>query len=219
MTVPSVAAPIRIVLADDHPIVLHGLAQLFGRHDDISVVATCPDGHAAISAVADHRPDLLVVDLRMGPLGGLDVLRALATDGVECRSIMLTAAASDDEIVEAMRLGASALMLKDESPEALVDCVRRVYRGEQWLERDSVAGALKRVLQRESIARDTTAALTPRESEIVKMVAQGLRNKAIAERLSISEGTVKVHLHNIFQKCGLDGRLELALYAQEKGLA
>ena len=142
--------PIRVVLADDHPIVLHGLAQLLARHEDIAVVAACNDGAAAIAAVVDARPDLLLVDLRMEPLGGLDVLRALAAQHVDCRSIVLTAAASDEEIVEAMRLGAMAVMLKDESPEALVDCVRRVYRGEQWIERESVAGALKRVLQREA---------------------------------------------------------------------
>ena len=209
---------IRIVLADDHPIVLHGLEQLLGRHDDISVVATCADGRSAIAAVLEQCPDVLLVDLRMEPLGGLDVLRALATKAAPCPSIMLTAAASDDEIVEAMRLGARALILKDESPDVLLDCVRRVYRGEQWIDREKVAAAFKRVLQRESSAQQTVSALTPREAEIVKMVARGLRNKAIAEQLKISEGTVKVHLHNIFEKCGLDGRLELVLYAQDKGL-
>lgn len=210
--------PIRLVLADDHPIVLHGLAQLFGRHEDVAVVATCGDGQAAVDAVRAHRPDLLVIDLRMEPLGGLDVLRALAKDAVPCNAILLTAAASDDDVVEAMRLGAKALILKDESPDALVECVRRVSRGEHWLGRESVAGAFERVLQRENAARGT-APLTPREAEIVKMVARGLRNKAIAVQLKISEGTVKVHLHHIFEKCGLDGRLELALYAQEKGLS
>jgi DNA-binding NarL/FixJ family response regulator len=210
--------PIRVVLADDHPIVLHGLAQLLAPRKDISVVATCSDGRSAVAAVIDLRPDVLVVDLRMEPFGGLDVLRALSTQASTCRSIILTAAVTDDEIVQAIRLGAMALIMKDESPDIVIECIHRIHRGEKWIERESVAGAFQRVMHRERHARESTAALTPREAEIVKMVALGLRNKVIAEKLTISEGTVKVHLHNVFEKYGLDGRLELALYAREKGL-
>ena len=100
----------------------------------------------------------------------------------------------------------------------VVSCVRRVHQGEQWIDRDTVARAFRTVLEREAAAREATMMLTPREIEIVRMVAQGLRNKAIAERLSISEGTVKVHLHNIYDKFGVDRRLELVLCAQQKGL-
>jgi DNA-binding NarL/FixJ family response regulator len=210
--------PIRLVLADDHPIVLHGLQQLFARHGDFSIVAACADGASAIDAVRAHRPDVLVLDLRMAPWNGLDVLRALARDQLACRTVLLTAAVADDEVVEAMKLGAMGLVLKEESPDALLDCVRRVHRGEQWIERETVTRAFKTVLTREAAATEAQAALTPREIEIVRMVARGLRNKAIAERLAISEGTVKVHLHNIYEKFGVDGRLELVLCAQEKGL-
>ena len=113
----------------------------------------------------------------------------------------------------------------DPSPEQILEMtlqtgrVRRVHGGEQWIERETVTRAFKTVLERESASTDAEAALTPRELEIVKMVAKGLRNKAIAEQLAISEGTVKVHLHNIYQKLNVDGRLELVLCAQEKGLA
>ena len=129
-----------------------------------------------------------------------------------------TAIVRDDEVMEAVKLGVRGIVLKESSPEVLVDCVRRVYRGEQWLERETVTRALQRVLNRDGVERDAGESLTPREIEIVRMVAQGMRNKVIAERLSISEGTVKVHLHNVYEKLGVDGRLELVLSAQQKGL-
>jgi DNA-binding NarL/FixJ family response regulator len=210
--------PIRIALADDHPIVLQGLQQLFERHSDFEVVCGCTTGNAALIAVRTHRPDVLVLDLRMPQGSGLDVLRAIAAEKLECRTVLLTAAVSDDEVVEAVRLGARGLILKESPPEALVDCVRRVFRGEQWLERETLTDAFRRALDREAATREAADALTPREIEIVRMVAQGLRNRAIAERLSISEGTVKVHLHNIYEKFAVDGRLELLLSARNRGL-
>jgi two-component system, NarL family, nitrate/nitrite response regulator NarL len=209
---------IRIALADDHPIVLQGLQQLFERHSDFEVVSCCTTGNAALIAVRTHRPDVLVLDLRMPEGSGLDVLRAIAAEKLECRTVLLTAAVSDDEVVEAVRLGARGLILKESPPEALVDCVRRVFRGEQWLERETLTDAFRRALDREAATREAADALTPREIEIVRMVAQGLRNRAIAERLSISEGTVKVHLHNIYEKFAVDGRLELLLSARNRGL-
>jgi DNA-binding NarL/FixJ family response regulator len=109
-------------------------------------------------------------------------------------------------------------VLKESAPDTLLNCVRRVFEGEEWIDRDTLSRAFGRVLQRESAAREAGKNLTPRELEIVRMIAQGLRNKAVATRLSISEGTVKIHLHNIYEKLGVDGRLELVLFAQEKGL-
>jgi DNA-binding NarL/FixJ family response regulator len=209
---------IRLVLADDHPIVLQGLQQLFGRHDDFEVVASCADGGAALAAVAEHQPDVLVIDLRMPGKSGLDVLRALSAAHSACHTVLLTAIVRDDEVMEAVKLGVRGIVLKESSPDVLIDCVRRVYRGEQWIERETVTRALQRALHRDSGDRDPGDSLTPREIEIVRMVAQGLRNKVIAERLSISEGTVKVHLHNVYEKLGVDGRLELVLSAQQKGL-
>ena len=209
---------IRLVVADDHPIVLQGLQQLFERHDDFEVVCSCPDGVTALEAVAKHQPDVLVMDLRMPGKSGLEVLRELSAAQSQCRSILLTAIVRDNEVREAVKLGVRGIVLKESSPEVLVDCVRRVYRGEQWIERETVTRALQRVLDREVAEREAGETLTPREIVIVRMVAQGLRNKAIADRLSISEGTVKVHLHNVYEKLGVDGRLELVLCAQQKGL-
>jgi DNA-binding NarL/FixJ family response regulator len=211
--------PIRIVLADDHPIVLQGLQQLFERQGDFDVLCCCSDGVSTIDAVREREPDVLVLDLRMPGKTGLDVLRELSPARLKCRTVLLTAAVRDEEVVEAMKLGAMGLVLKESSPEVLIDCVRRVHAGESWIDRETVTHALWATLQRESSAREAGETLTPREIEIVRMVAQGLRNKAIAARLSISEGTVKVHLHNIYEKFGVDGRLELVLSAQQKGIA
>ena len=209
---------IRLVLVDDHPIVLQGLEQLFERYDDFEVVSCCADGATALDAVEKYQPDVLVMDLRMPGLSGLDVLRSLSMRQSRCRSVLLTAIVRDSEVMEAVTLGVRGIVLKESSPDVLIDCVRRVYRGEQWIERETVTRALQRVLDRGSAERDARETLTPREIEIVRMVAQGLRNKVIAERLSISEGTVKVHLHNVYEKLGVDGRLELVLCAQQKGL-
>jgi DNA-binding NarL/FixJ family response regulator len=209
---------IRIALADDHPIVLQGLQQLFERQPDFQIVCCSANGNDALAAVRVHRPDVLVLDLRMPQGSGLDVLRAIAAEKLPCRTVLLTAAVADDEVMEAVRLGASGLILKESPPEALVDCVRRVHRGEQWLEHETVTRAYRNVRDRDSADKDAAASLTPRELEIVRMVAQGLRNRAIADRLSISEGTVKVHLHNIYEKFGVDGRLALLLSARHKGL-
>lgn len=210
--------PIRIVLADDHPIVLQGLQHLFERESDFEVVSCCHDSAAALEAVRAQQPDVLVLDLRMPGGNGLDVLREISNDHLPCRTVLLTAAINEEQVVEAMKLGASGLVLKESPPDALVSCVRRVHQGEQWIDRETVARAFRTVLDREAATREASLTLTPREIEIVRMVAQGLRNKAIAERLSISEGTVKVHLHNIYEKFGVDGRLELVLCAQQKGL-
>lgn len=209
---------IRVVLVDDHPIVLQGLQHLFERHDEFRVVACCPDADGALAAVRRHRPDVLVLDLRMPGRSGLDVLRTLANERIACRAVLLTAAISDDQVLEAVQLGAAGLVLKESPPEALLECVRHVHRGEQWIDRDTVTRALSTIRDREAAESEAAHTLTPREIEIVRMVAQGLRNRAIAERLSISEGTVKVHLHNIYEKFGVNGRLELLLTAQQKGM-
>jgi DNA-binding NarL/FixJ family response regulator len=171
-----------------------------------------------LKTVNEKQVDVLVLDQRMPGKTGLDVLRALAGDQLPCRTVLLTAALRDDEVVEAVRLGATGVILKEASPDTLLDCVRRVHRGEQWIDHETLSRAFGHVLQRESAAREAGKMLTPREIEIVKMIASGLRNKAIADRLTISEGTVKIHLHNIYEKLGVDGRLELVLFAQEKGL-
>ena len=207
---------IRLVIVDDHPIVLQGLKQLFEREADFAVTATCQDADVAFSVLKRERPDVLLLDLRMPGATGLELIRALTDAGIACPTVLLTAAIDDAEVIEAVKMGVRGLVMKDSAPETLIDAVRRVHNGEQWLDQSTVTRAFQTALNRETAVQD--AALTPRELDIVRMVGEGLRNRAIAARLSISEGTVKVHLHNIYEKLGVDGRLELTLCAQQKGL-
>jgi DNA-binding NarL/FixJ family response regulator len=207
---------IKLVVADDHPIILHGLQRLFEREPDFEVVRSCLGGNDALEAVQELTPDVLVLDLKMVDRHGLDVLRALKAEGRSCRTVILTAAMRDDEVAQAVALGVAGIVLKEEPPSVLVDCVRDVYRGQQRIDAATLgAGGRSRPAPALDEARP---ALTPREAEIVRLVALGLRNKELAQRLSITEGTVKIHLHNIYDKLGVDGRLELVLSAQQKGL-
>ena len=210
---------IRLVLVDDHPIILHGLQRLFEYEADIEVVRTCAKIDEAVDAIRTIAPDVLVLDLKMQDGHGLDVMRALKTEGRVCPTVILTAAMHDDELTEAMALGVAGIVLKESPPASLVDCVRDVHRGERRIDLETLTRAVERRRPRPQTSGDRTRPpLTPRETEIVRLVAQGLRNKELAQRLSITEGTVKIHLHNIYDKLGVDGRLELVLTAQQKGL-
>jgi DNA-binding NarL/FixJ family response regulator len=210
---------IRLVLADDHPLILDGLAALFAAAGGFDVVARCRDGEEALAAVRQHRPDLLVLDLLMPRLDGLGVLRKLRDATNPPRVVVLTAAVDEDEVLEAIRLGVRGVVLKEMAPELLVRCVHRVHAGGEWLERASVARALEKMIRREETEKDAAEALTTRELEVVRLVAEGLRNKEIADRLSIGEGTVKIHLHRVYEKLGVDGRVPLANLAHERGWA
>jgi DNA-binding NarL/FixJ family response regulator len=209
---------IRLVLADDHPIILDGLEVLFRMEQDIQVVARCVNGEEALQAVRQHRPDILILDIRMPGKDGLAVLREMRDEDLSTQVVLLTVALEEEETLEALRLGVRGVVLKEMAPQMLVQCVRKVHAGDQWLERRSVGRALEKLLSREAGAREVAGVLTPREIEVVRMVAAGFRNKEIGDKLSISEGTVKIHLHHIYEKLHLTGRLELARYAQDKGL-
>jgi DNA-binding NarL/FixJ family response regulator len=210
--------PIRLVLADDHPIVLDGLERLFRAEADMEVLARCANGDETLRAVRHRRPDVAVLDIRMPGLDGLAVLRVVHREKLETRVVLLTASLDEDDLLEAVRLGVRGVVLKEMASQLLVQCVRKVHAGEKWLERQSFSRALEKMLRREAGAREAARVLTPREIEVVRMVAGGLRNREIGERLSISEGTVKIHLHNVYEKLQVTGRVELAAYAREKGL-
>ena len=210
--------PIGLVLADDHPIVLDGLEHLFRLEQDFKVLARCRDSEETLQAVRKHRPDVLILDIRMPGMGGLEVLRQVKKERLPTRVVLLTAALDDDDALEAIRLRVSGVVLKEMAPRLLVQCIRKVHAGGQWLEKRSFGRVMETMLRRESGARQMAEVLTPREIEIVRLVASGLRNKVIAGKLHISEGTIKVHLHHIYEKLQVDGRLELTLYAKDNGL-
>jgi DNA-binding NarL/FixJ family response regulator len=208
----------RLVLADDHRLVLEALELLLGREEDLEVVATCVDGREALAAVRRHHPDILVLDLRMPHLDGLGVLRELASAGDRTQVVVLTAGVDERELVEAIRLGARGVVLKEMPSRLLLQCLRKVHAGEQWLEKRSVAAALESLMRRDRGAAEMRGLLTPRELSVLRLLANGLRYLAIGEQLHIGEGTVKTHLHNVYRKLKVDGRLALMRVAREKGL-
>ncbi|MBI3780014.1 MAG: response regulator transcription factor [candidate division NC10 bacterium] len=210
--------PIGLVLADDHPIILDGLDHLFRQEEDFKVLARCRDGEETLQAVRKHRPDVLILDLRMPGKDGLAVLREVRKEKRPTRVVLLTAEMSDAEALEAIRLRVNGVVLKEMAPQLLVKCIHKVHAGGQWWEKRSLGRAMETMLRREAGEREIAGVLTPRELQIVRLVASGLHNKEIADKLTISEGTVKIHLHHIYEKLHVDGRLELTLYAQDKGL-
>ena len=210
---------IRIVIADDHPFILDGLEQLFRGEQDCEIVARALNGEEALKAVERYRPDVLVLDVRMPQMDGIDLLRQLHHKQSQTRVVLLTASIDDARLLEAFRLGASGLVLKESAPRLLVQSVRQVVAGEQSWNGKAIAGALRLVLQREQAVASLSSTLTPREVEVTRMVASGMRNKEIASRLEITEGTVKFHLHSIYEKLQIDGRYALMSYARDHGLA
>jgi two-component system nitrate/nitrite response regulator NarL len=209
---------IRLVLADDHPLILDALEGLFRSHGGFEVVAACKNGSEAVKAVRRHRPDVLVLDLGLPDKNGIEVMRELAGDHLPTRTVLLTAAIEDSEMLEALRLGVSGVLLKEMPLSSMIQCVQKVHAGESWLETHSAARAIKKLVRQESGTREAAGLLTPRELEIVRMLGRGLRNKELASRMSISENTVKAHLSRIYAKLKVDGRVALLRYAEDKGL-
>ena len=209
---------VHLVLADDHPIVLDGLESLFRLEPDFQVVARCINGEETLVAVRRHRPDILILDLRMPRGDGLEILRTLRREKLPTKVVLLAAALEEDEILDALRLGVRGVVLKELAPQLLVECVRKVHAGEQWLEKQLSSRVLETLLRREAGGRAASSVLTPREIEIVRMVASGLRNRELARRLGVTEGTVKIHLHNIYKKLKVQSRVELVLHAQSNKL-
>ncbi len=210
--------PITLVIADDHPLVIAGLESILKNEQDFEVLASCNNGLTALQAVQLHQPDIIVLDLVMPDMSGLEVVRDIRFRQLPTKVVLITATLDDDLLVEAVMQGVQGIILKEMAPQMMVQCIKKVYAGEQWIERRAAKLALERMMRRESGSRDAATFLTPRETELAQLVAQGHRNRDIAEKLFISEGTVKVHLHNIYEKLKVKGRMELLKYAQDKGL-
>jgi two-component system, NarL family, nitrate/nitrite response regulator NarL len=218
---------IRIVVADDHPIFRDGLCKLLALEEDFEVVAQAQDGRQVLDVLQQFEPDILLLDLKMPGLDGLATLQRLQIAKNKTRVIVLTASDDKNEFVQAMKLGTSGIVLKQTATELLIKSIRKVHAGEIWLDSHTTAAVIRQFVANDeappappqSAPRDRERSpLSQREREIVALVAQGFKNKEMAEKMFISEQTVKNHLHNIFDKLGVSDRLELALYAIHKGL-
>jgi DNA-binding NarL/FixJ family response regulator len=220
---PGAQNTIRIVIADDHPIFRDGLRKLLSLEADFEVVGEARDGSEVIDIVRETGPDVLLLDLRMPGMDGLAVLQSLKSATAKTRIIILTASEDKNEFVQAMKLGCSGIVLKQTATELLYKSIRKVHSGEIWLDSHTTAAVMRQFASPSRLAGPDRkgrerSPLSQREREIVGLVAQGFKNKEIAERIFISEQTVKNHLHNIFDKLGVSDRLELALYAIHKGI-
>jgi DNA-binding NarL/FixJ family response regulator len=216
---------VRLVIADDHPIVRDGLKKLLQLEDDFEVVGEASDGREVLEKVRELDPDVLLLDLRMPNLDGLSALQALQQTNKRTRVIVLTASEDKNEFVQAMKLGCSGIVLKQTAPDLIVKSIRKVHAGEIWLDSHTTAAVMRQFSTGQEGSGSAQGGkgrerspLSAREREIVALVAQGYKNKEMAEKMFISEQTVKNHLHNIFDKLGVSDRLELALYAIHKGL-
>ena len=209
----SAGHSISIVLADDHPVVLHGVADILRAEPDMNVLAACNDGIAAVQSIRQFAPDIAVLDIAMPGLNGLEVLATIVGEGFQTKVVFLTASATDESVLAAIAHGAKGIMLKDAAPDSLVECVRNVAAGKQWFPPDVVELALKRDGGRRANSEHFVRKLTTREKEIVVLVAEGLSNKTIARRFDLTEGTVKVHLHNIYEKLEVPNRTALTALA------
>jgi len=211
---------IRIAIADDHPIFRDGLRKLLSLEEDFEIVAEARDGKEVLDILQREEPDILLLDLKMPGLDGLSTLQRLQNQKTKTKVIVLTASDSEDEYVQAMKFGTSGIVLKQTATELLIKSIRKVYGGEIWLDSRTTAAVMRQFSSPgDSPGKDRERSpLSQREREIVVLVAQGFKNKEIAERMFISEQTVKNHLHNIFDKLGVSDRLELALFAIHKNI-
>jgi DNA-binding NarL/FixJ family response regulator len=222
---PLTNGSIRVLLADDHPIVRDGLRKLLSLEPDIDIVGEASDGREVISVVQATNPDVVILDLRMPNMDGLATLEVLRQMQPRPKIIVLTASEDKNEFVQAMKLGCSGIVLKQTAPDLIVKSIRKVYSGEIWLDSHTTAAVMRQFAAPVEVMGSHPATrargrspLSQREREIVSLVAQGFKNREMAEKMFISEQTVKNHLHNIFDKLGVSDRLELALYAIHKGL-
>ncbi|HSW28523.1 MAG TPA: response regulator transcription factor [Longimicrobiales bacterium] len=205
---------VRLVLADDHTVVLQGLTALLALEPDIEVVALCRDGEEAVEAVALHRPDVVVMDASMPRCGGLDARERLLERGLTVPTVVLSATMDDATLGRCLELSVEGIVLKESAASVLVDAIRAASRGERWIPPVLSARALDLMARTPAKAED---ALTPRERDIVLQVASGKSNKRVASELGIAESTVKLHLHSAFTKLGVANRVQLSLLARERG--
>ena len=215
---PAAPAPpaIRIVVADDHPVVRFGVRNMLLNEPGFDVVGEAGDGDDAITQTLELEPDILLLDLLMPRLPGLEAMRAIMTKSPRVKIMLLTATISPQQIIEALQIGARGIVLKDSVAGDLSQALRAVLGGDYWIGGERVANLVKALqqlmAQAAAVPDRKTYGLTPRELEVVTCIVEGCSNRDIAKQFTISEETVKRHLSNVFDKTGVSTRLELALF-------
>ena len=204
----------RLLVADDHPFIIAGLEAIL-RDSGFQIVCRAGDGQEALEALPAARADILLLDVSMPRRTGVDVLRTLRSRGDTTPIVLLTASLNDRLLLEALQLGVNGIVLKESAQGQLLECLTAVQAGRRWVEQDLMHKALQ--LTTDGAATDDPlAAVTPRERAVVELVAQGLRNREIASELGMTEGTIKVYLHRIYEKLQVTNRTELALLVRSR---
>ena len=211
---------IQILIVDDHEVVRDGLAVMLARQEDFSVVGEARNGLEAVEKALELRPDVVLMDLRMPELSGVDAMRRIKDEVADLKFLVLTTYDTDEYIFDAIEAGAKGYLLKDTSREELFQAVRAVHRGESLIEPGVASRLLDRLAQLSRQATQTSSndILSGRETEVLQLMAHGTANKAIASALSISESTVKTHVSNIFQKLEVSQRTEAVTKAMSRGI-
>ena len=207
---------IRILLADDHPVVRIGVRNMLKAEGTFDVVGEASDGDEAITQTLELLPDILLLDLYMPRLPGLEAMRAIMSGSPRVKILLLTSTITTQQIIEALQIGARGIVLKDALVDHLTTAIRSVVGGDYWIGGKRVVnlvGALHELMQQAAVPERKTYGLTPRELEVVGCIVEGCSNRDVAKQFAISEETVKRHLSNIFDKTGVSTRLELALFA------
>lgn len=206
-----------ILVIDDHPLMRKGIIQLIAMEDSLRLAGEAGDGRQGLELARQLRPDLILLDLNMRGLSGLDTLKALKATDLDTRVIILTVSDSEEDVVAALRAGADGYLLKDMEPEDVLNSLRAAARGRMALG-EGVGAILADALRHESELRSAdNVRLTEREREILSLIAAGYSNKLIARELKITEGTVKVHVKHLLRKLDLDSRVEAAVWAVRNG--
>lgn len=204
--------PATIMLVDDHPLLRKGLKQLISMEDDLAVIAECSNGADALVKAAELDPDLIILDLNMQGMDGIETLKRMRDQGVTSRIVMLTVSDADEDIVAAITHGADGYLLKDMDPELLMEQIVRAIDGKMVLS-EAITEVLATALRRPTAPTFSKLdSLTNREREILELIAKGMSNKLIARELDISDGTVKVHVKHLLKKLGLRSRVEAAVW-------
>jgi DNA-binding NarL/FixJ family response regulator len=218
------AKTIKIMIVDDHEVVRGGLRMLIENEPGFTVAGEAGNSKEALIKIAQTEPDVILLDLDLKDESGLDLLPQLSSDHPKSQVLILTGLRDSEIHRHCVRLGARGLVLKDLAPDVLIKAIKKVYAGEIWFDRTMMSSVLSDVLNKKNAKesdpeRAKIATLTERENQVLALVCEGLRNKQIAERLFISDTTVRHHLTSIFSKLAISDRLELVIYAYRYGLA
>ena len=212
------AETIRLFIADDHVVVREGLRALLGTEPGLEIIGEAADGKDAVAAIRTLKPDVVLLDLVMPHMSGLDVIIEVVRDNPQVRILVLTSFSDDDKVFPAIKAGALGYLLKDSSPQELIQAIRDVYHGEPSLD-PAIALKLLHEFKEPAAQPPTPEPLTEQEVKVLRLVSRGLANQEIAEMLGISERTVRTHVGNILSKLHLANRTQAALYALRKGLS